>query len=476
MLRVTLAAVGLIAAMAAAAPDTNLPPKSLGSVETYGANLQRSMSLIAGSSGLKRNTVRILFYGQSITAADWTRLVAERLRRQYPLTNFVIENRALPGFHSGLLSKTAEADLYPFYPDLVIFHDYGEPRFIEDMIRRLRERTTTDILIATDHLAPLVGEKMDEETNPLKLIEPKQGGHDAAWRSYVFLPTLARKYHAELADVRTLWKQYIRDHKLRPSDLLYDDLHLNERGNRLMAEIITAHLRFRPDLARHQPNDLVTTVSVGEEQDLRWNQGKLVLSFEGNKVDLICRDGAAPGATSAAIRIDGRKPSEFQELYQPSRVQTDWPRLNTVLLLQVKHEKPRLIEDWTMTLEDIPDGGASFRFRISGSVTGPDGDGISGRPFVSKSGRVAIGAEDFHPENPLKLCRDPKVGAVLCSWQVVSYFADEFTVPAERNHFGETVVIAAQGLPNGKHTLEISGGPDTPLAAIRVHRPPLRSR
>ena len=46
-------------------------------------------------------------------------------------------------------------------------------------------------------------------------------------------------------------------------------------------------------------------------------------------------------------------------------------------------------------------------------------------------------------------------------------------MPAARNPFGETIVTVAQGLPNGKHTLELTGTPDTPLAAIRVYRPPL---
>lgn len=59
-------------------------------------------------------------------------------------------------------------------------------------------------------------------------------------------------------------------------------------------------------------------------------------------------------------------------------------------------------------------------------------------------------------------------------WSVVPFFADQFAVPAARNPFGETVVTVAQGLPNGKHTLELTGTPDTPLAAIRVYRPPLR--
>ena len=66
--------------------------------------------------------------------------------------NLVIENRALGGFASQMLVKTAETDLYPFYPDLLIFHVYGAHDKYEDIIRRVRERTTAEILQQNDHV------------------------------------------------------------------------------------------------------------------------------------------------------------------------------------------------------------------------------------------------------------------------------------------------------------------------------------
>ena len=458
---------------AAAQPGAFPPPKSLGPVEKFGDNLQRSMTLMATSTGLKRNTVRILFYGQSITDSDWTRIVSERLRRQYPLVDFVSENRAILGFSAEYLVKTAEADLYPFYPDLVIFHDYGFVGPFEDIIRRIRERTTADILIATDHVAPLLGEKMDEETDPAKILPPKAGESlHGPWRNRMFLPAIAKKYGAELAEVRILWKQYIHDHKLTPSDLLFDDLHLNAHGNYLMAEIISSHLRHRPDLLADSGDDRVKTYTVGPEGDLLWKDGKLVLPFEGNKVDLICKDGSG---SPASIRIDGKKPSEFPELYSATRSQMIGFRTVPVLM-GVQNVNTRIVETWNMTITDIADEGKRFRFKVKGSVTGDDGEGESGKSFVSKSGRVAIGPDDFLMRTAAVWSRDRNGQAVELQWKVVPLFADAFVVPAAKNPFGDTVVIAAQGLPNAKHTLEITGSPDTPLAAIRVYRPPLPVR
>ena len=111
-------------------------PKSLGDTANYGRNIQRTMRLLAESTPEHRNTVRVLFYGQSITEQKWSDQVADDLRRRFPNANLIIENRALAGFASQMLVKTAETDLYPFQPDLLIFHVYGAHDKYEDIIRR----------------------------------------------------------------------------------------------------------------------------------------------------------------------------------------------------------------------------------------------------------------------------------------------------------------------------------------------------
>lgn len=463
------AAAALTALAALRAPADYPPPRTLGPVEKYGANIQRSMTLLATSTALKRNTIHVLFYGQSISEQEWTRAVADDLRRRFPLTDLVIENRAIPGFTAFYLVKTAEADLYPFYPDLVIFHVYGAPDKYEDIIRRLRERTTADILMANDHVAPRLQETLDEESNPAKIVAPTSEQHSAPWRARVFLPMLAKKYGTDLADVRGLWKQYLHDHNLPPGRLLRDDLHLNDHGNYLMAEIIKAHLRYRPELPDDAWRDRVKTLAVGT--DIAWKDGKLVVPFEGNRVDLVCADGTAP---AAAVRIDGNKPSAFPELYVPTRAEMANPRGTVPPLLRVQAGKSPVVETWTLKLTV---GGADrkqFTFSVSGSVTGEDGEGEVGKRFVSKSGRVVIEADDWNVEFALSRSRNPDAAAVEVRWNVVPLFADEFVVPGRKNPFGDTVVTVAQGLPNGRHTLEVTGGPDTPLAAVRVYRPDLK--
>ena len=77
------------------------------------------MRLLTESRQGHRNTVRVLFYGQSITAQNWAQEVERSLRTRFPQADLVVENRALGGYPAQLLVKTAETDLYSFYPDLL---------------------------------------------------------------------------------------------------------------------------------------------------------------------------------------------------------------------------------------------------------------------------------------------------------------------------------------------------------------------
>ena len=174
------------------------PPPKFPDVSGFGKNIQRTMRLLATSTAEKRNTVRILFYGQSITEQKWAKLVEEDLRRRFPHANLVVENRALGGFASQMLVKTAETDLYPFQPDLLIFHVYGAHDKYEDILRCTRERTTAEILLQNDHITKPAD--FTEETDAARL--PPAGRHWDAFMNHNWLLSLAKKYDAELCDQR----------------------------------------------------------------------------------------------------------------------------------------------------------------------------------------------------------------------------------------------------------------------------------
>jgi hypothetical protein len=441
--------------------DSFPPPRWLGDTNAHGRSIQRTMALLATSTPEKRNTVRILFYGQSITEQKWWQAVADDLRRQFPNANLVIENRAIGGHSSQLLVKTAEADLYPFYPDLLIFHVYGSHVDYESILRRVRERTTAEILMQTDHITK--DEDLNEETDPAKLT-PKQWN---AWMNHAFLPSTAARYGAELCDQHTIWKHYLREFNLPPSALLSDGVHLNDHGCFLMAECVKAYLRYDSSWPTNDWSDRVKTFTVGRE--IHWQDGRLKLEFEGNRVDVVVAKGSA---APARVLIDGRKPSEFPELYGFTRT-TAFPNSNWPMLLRVSSEKPLVAEDWTLTLHGSPTNAQSVSFEIVGSKTGPDGEGRAGQRFVSRSGRVVIEPGDWNLDYCLKVFQRPLPADFQVQWKALFRGTDEFISPGVSDPTLEATVTLAQGLANTKHQVEITGDAGTPIAAVRVYRPPL---
>ena len=368
-----------------------------------------------------------------------------------------------------MLARTAETDLYPFQPDLLIFHVYGAHDKYEDIIRRTRERTTAEILQQNDHVTKPAD--LTEETDPTKV--PIQSGKWDAFMNHNWLPSLAKKYQTELCDQRGLWKLYLGDYGLEPKALLRDDVHLNTHGEFVMAEFVNAALRYDPKLGPSPAENWVKTLAIGK--DAAWADGKLRVEFEGNRVDVICKPGSAP---PASIRIDGRKPSEIPALYGFTRAVTTplgkWP-VKWPIIAPLQSEKPLLVEDWKLDIKRADAANEKrLTFTLTGSKTGGDGEGRSDEKFVSKSGRIVILPEDWNATYALALAGiTPVPDEFNVKWSVLPRFVDEFVSPGIEDPAVETTVTLAQGLPNTKHTLEISGSPETPITALRIYGPPL---
>lgn len=463
--------IGIVAAVLFAAFTANgqdFPaPKSLGDSATYGRNVQRTMRLLAESTPENPNTVRVLFYGQSITEQGWWKLVADDLRQRFPSANLIIENRALGGYASQLLVRTAETDLYPFQPDLLIFHVYGAHDKYEDIIRRTRERTCAEILMQTDHVTK--PSDLTEETDPAKV--PIQSGNWDAFMNHNWLPSVAKKYGAELCDQRAIWKQYLTDYELQPQALLKDGVHLNAHGEYLMAECVKAYLRRDPKFDPAPLDACLKTFVIGK--DIRWENGKLRLEFEGNRVDVVCRPIETDKFEPATVTIDGKKPSEISELYgfTPALSQpgSKWPPI-----APISSEKPLVAEVWTLEVDKDPANEKLFTFKLSGSKTGDDGEGRSDKRFVSKSGRVVIAPEDWNVEFALSVLAGikPVPEHFTVRWSAVCRAVDTLSFTNATN---EKTITLAQGLVNSKHTLEITGSADSPIQALRVYCPPLKT-
>ena len=437
-------------------PAAYPPPAPLKNESNLGLHIQRTMTLLATSTPKHHNKVRILFYGQSITEQDWSKQVADDLRRRFPDADLEIENRAIGGFAAQLLIRPAEHDLYPFYPDLLIFHVYGSNKEYEDIIRSTRSRTTAEVLMQKDHVTKWPPDVIDKDKDKGMWWDDLMNNH--------LLPDIAKKYGCGLVDIRGQWLDYLRDEQAgaerplkgrrspqRPRQFPHG------RDRRAVSEVPARSARRRVE---------------GPGADLRGRQRR---RLEGRPADAAVRGqsrGRAGGengrqAGGRAVRIDGKKPSEFPGAYRITRpAPGPWSPLT---VSRIDHDAPLVPEEWTLKITKERDGGKAWDFEVTGSVTGPDGGGASDASFMSKSGRVKIepGAW-FHPEGA-------KVPAGYeIKWSVLPMGIDSYQAPRAEDETRDHPTTLAQGIPNEKHTLELTADGDAAIRAVRVYRPPVR--
>jgi hypothetical protein len=158
------------------------------------------------------------------------------------------------------------------------------------------------------------------------------------------------------------------------------------------------------------------------------------------------------------VLIDGKAPPEIPECVAFTRTslsQSFWGPA----LLRVSSVKPRVLEDWTLKVSEVDEKAEHIRFTVTGSVTGPDGEGVSSERFESKSGRVVIEPGDWWIKNVQNYTKKAIPPGFEVKWKA-ALLGDEAS---------GTVV---QGLPNGKHVLELVGAEG--VQAIRIYQPSLR--
>lgn len=459
-------------AFAEAANKAYPPPPPARDTSGYGAKIQRTMALLATSTPEHRNRVRILVYGQSISCQEWWQEVERDLRARFPNADIQFENHAIAGFASQWLVRSAEHGLYPYYPDLMIFHVYGAHNTYEDIIANARKRTTTEIAICTDHLGA------DEKPNDQGVYENR------GWTKQMmdeFVPSFAAKYGCAMFDIREAWKHYVTANGLKPQALLKDGIHLNDHGNFLYAELVKRQLVYKPDLPQDDWKDMVRTYEVGT--DVQWAGGKLVLEFEGNRVDAVAGESKDGKPGKAQVRIDGKRPSEIDACFAytlPSAGCGTWqPGIK-----RVSSKKLRIAEDWTARVTAFDPKTKVFEFEVSGSRTGQDGKGTSDKTFVSDSGRVVIEADvqlpNLKPDTDWRMLGENDSGVVPVGfevkWKCVPMFVATYEAPRIQDPTREYATTLVQGLSNGKHTLELKAedGGAAPVRALRVYRPPYR--
>lgn len=443
---------------------------------SQGLHLQRTVSLLRQSQENRRHTVRILSYGSITRDNSWFELLKGFLRTEYPSAQLVCEERSIPFHYSHHARKTAESDVYPFLPDLVILAGAASFYDLTNLVRSIRERTAAEVLVPTDFFGTY--DQLDEERSPRALNELARQGrigssNNAAWWSYSLIPSASRELGYAVADIRTRWRQYLVDNQLSITNLVPDWHEPGPHGQFVFAELLKPHLLPVSGLPARDPwdNDRVSTYTVG--RDVTWREGKLVLDFKGYRVDVIAAEGQPE---EADVRIDGAAPSRIPGLQYFTRANGVDPIPNPLLLRAGSMTPPRDGELWTITLRDVGPDGRKFRFTVAGSVTGADGEGTSEFEFVSKSGRLVIAPDDWNVAWCSRLLGGPVADGTEVRLESRLLGVDRY-IPGPPAEAGvETVTTLASGLSNGPHRLELAatGGGPPPLRAIRVYRAPLQ--
>ncbi len=428
--------------------------------------LQRVHALLARSTREKPETVRVLIYGQSITRQEWWLAAASSLRRSYPDAKFVIENRAIGAFDASYLIKTAEIDVYPFQPDLIFFHaygPYGAGREWEQILRRFRSRTCADIILLGNH--PRQSAELSEPTDPALIPVPSE-----AWLNDIVSVSLANELGLCFPNNRNAWKAYLNARHESPDVYLRDGWHFNLEGSAVQAAILEPYThppRVVPPLDPYN-NGRVSTYPVGTG-GLSWIGGHLRLEFLGNRIDVV----AASGPTRRCqVRIDGKTPSSLPSGRIHGKVPPwrgeiyGWPAL-----LRVGATAPLLSETWVMRITGWDAANPThFTFRVSGTKSGPDGEGTSTQLFVSKSGRVRIDPADWW----LRFPPGQSQQGIDLIWSTQDHAIDEYLNVTDASAPEVGTVTLANDLGDGPHVLELISDDATQVPAIeslRVYHP-----
>lgn len=405
----------------------------------------RTAWLLSSVNNGNSEPVRILVYGQSISEQSWWKEVREFVTNRFPSARINFINKAIGGFSSERLKLMVENDVVSFYPDLILFHDYGNEADYEKIIQTIRRRTTAEIALQTDHMAA-----------------QGQVWHDK--HSQEWLPSTCSKYGLALIDVRSVWKTYLKENNLEIKDLLSDGIHLNAHGNYLMASIIKKY--FASLTPAEGVDRYVKYLVPGKDFTVKGNQ--IELSVNGNRIDLAWKPNISRNG-QALVYIDERKPSTFNTCYYYTRPAFDSTsflrKIGQVLAMKLTDKAKE--EEWAMTITSTDSVKQQMRFSLKGSITGEDGWGTSESTFTSNSGKIII--EPTYWFRAKEFAKFPwvKPGDVL-KWKVKCMCKDEVVPIAS----AETTVV--QGIENGVHRLKLTGKGLKDLQGIRVYEPALK--
>ena len=310
----------------------------------------------------------------------------------------------------------------------------------------------------------------------------------------VALRDVCRKHGVEFVENRRELAEYLKRIGRKPSALLGDSAHQNEHGLCCTWDNIVRHIarpeRFNYDFQSRERRLLVSPPTKSGMESVVLSNGwpaadgmvraskpgeRIKVEFTGNRIDMLGR--AVKGGGTIRVLIDGQ-PAHQAPIFYSTSVKAQpksfpWkivgPGPGDVGPHAVELATNLVPQTWTITLTS-----ETGDYRLEGSVTGPDGEGNSTKPFTSRSGQIHIDPDLWRfnrQENKGEFTYGNRAG-------------DKYTFDVYRSAIGQVSFSAAEpgplhrplveNLPNGKHTLEIvtQGDGDMAIESFYVFQPP----
>jgi hypothetical protein len=331
----------------------------------------------------------------------------------------------------------------PDQPDLVITYTLGDAADLEKLILEIRQQTTADIIVPSIHWREVdAAEWGKSENSPQQKVEQVR--------------EVCRKHQVEFIENRRDWAAYLTANNLPISALLKDAVHQSDYGAKIINSNILAHFRH-PDAFSYKPESRERRIPAPAMLD-----GSLKLTFTGNRIDLIGRRSASGG--SVRVLIDGQ-PADQLDAFLISYVQPDEKNHKEGKGSVPRDQAPHAItlgqkiipQSWKIVMTS--DEGD---YELTGSITGPDGQGNAFKPFTSNSGQIII-----EPELWRRAERTGK--GDLFTWEIRRAGVSEVSFKGES---GEVFVTRlAQSLANNEHTLELKVTGEVSVDAFAVFEP-----
>jgi len=456
------------------AERAHLPPYDLTPRPGDGKNLALSVAKWEGRAGIPGKPFVIWALGSSFTdrQGDGYELI-QAIRRRFPnAPPIVYRKHGGPGTPWEFVYAWIKQFVANEQPDLVFTYTSGSLDGLDALLTEIRRRTTAEVIVPSLHF------------KPPGAITPEniENGMGVPWAK---AREICEKHGAEFVANRREMADYLAHTGIDMEDLLMDHNHQGVHGRIRIWDNVSRHIA-KSDQSAYTPESRERRISVtepvstatehvsisggwtttGDTLHTNAKNSRLLVSFTGNRIDLLGRQ--SPGGGTVKVLIDG-VPGEQVPVFVTNCIKPanrhEWRIPHAVEL-----GATLVPQTWTITMtSNVGD------FRVEGSVAGPDGTGNLAEPFISRSRQIGL--------NP-KLWR---AGRIERKGEPVDYAVatgDAFSFDVSRAASGQLSFKADQpiylaeplvrNLPNRQHTVELitMGDGEVTIDGLYVFQPP----